>query len=176
MTDEVAAVPGGQYDAVFDAAVATLRDLRFDVDRTDRRFGVVTTEPLIASSVVEPWYRDNTTARQALESTLHKQRRTVRIELKPTADAPPDGPAGAYQLQVVVDVERQYHPPRPIHTSALGRVTYRRAERRYRPIETEAGIEESYWLSLGRDELLERRLAQMILHRAANGDAATASR
>ena len=177
----VADVAAAEYDAVFEAAVETLRDMRFEVDRKDRRFGVVTTEPMMAASVAEPWYQDNTTAWQAFEATLHKQRRRVRVELTPATTVPSDNdPAagdaasGDYQMQVVVDVERQYHPPRPIHTSALARVTYRRADRRYRPVETEAGVEESYWASLGRDERLERRLMEMILRRAQAPETAAA--
>ncbi len=181
------AITADEYDRVFEAAVDTLRDMRFIVDRKDRRFGVVTTQPLIASAVVEPWHADNTTGRQVWESTLNMQRRTVRVEIEPAVDeaaetadaaqapaeaAPEPAPAAAeagaagYRLRVLVAVDRRHLPNRPLHTAALPRVGAEYADRRYRPLETEAGVEEPSWQPIGRDEHLERRLVEAILTRA----------
>jgi len=44
-----------QYEAVFDATLAALRESGFRLDRVDRRFGVITTKPLEAGSILEPW-------------------------------------------------------------------------------------------------------------------------
>lgn len=172
-----------EYHAVFDATVRTLRDYRFEVDRQDRRFGVVTTGPLIAASVFEPWHDDNTTAKQVLENTLNHQRRRVRVQLAPagTLDAAADGAGdeattvpgeglnggdGVYDLFVQVFVERRQHPPRVLNSEVFAGVQLRRRPQLQEPIVTEEGLIESRWRLLGRDHALERRLIAEIIRRS----------
>lgn len=154
-----------EYDRVFNAAVMVLRDEHYVVDRKDRRFGVVTTEPRIAASVFEPWHTGNTTPAQTTESTLNLDRRTVRVMIDPAAES------GDYQLQVHVRRDRRHHPTRVLNTAAMGSVgvTHRRATD-YQPLLTESGVEESFWAEVGRDELLEKRLLAAILRRSVKLD------
>lgn len=171
-TENPAAFAAVDYDPVFDAAVAELRDLRFVVDRQDRRFGIVSTAPLIASSFVEPWHQDNTTAAQILESTLNLDRRIARVELAPARSDKPAAeatqPPTRYELSVQVSIERRVNPPRQLTTSALGvpRTTNQTALER--PVVTERGRQESYWRAVGHDPHLEQRLINAILTRAAS--------
>jgi hypothetical protein len=162
----------GEYDRVFDAAVAELRDRRFVVARQDRRFGLVTTYPLIASSVLEPWYSDNSSFGQTADSTLNLDRRTVRVTISPAAPigAESDQPPARYRVGVEVTAERHQNPPHTLTTSNLspGRFGERPAERfRAHPAVTEEGAEPGFWKPIGRDDLLERRLLDAILTRAA---------
>ena len=77
------AITAEEYDRVFEAAIDTLRLNQFVVDRQDRRFGVITTRPLVAGSALEPWRTDNTTAYQLADATLNYQRRIVHVYLEP---------------------------------------------------------------------------------------------
>lgn len=167
-------IAAAEYDRVFDASVRALRSMDFDVDRQDRRFGVVTTHPTGASSLFEPWRDDNTGSDQVMESTLNDQRRVARVLLKPAgaaeetveASPPAEGPA-EYQLAVEVTVERRHVPSRPLHTAAVstGEIRGRRAGR-VRSILTEEGTLESAWWPVGRDEQMERRLIAAIMEHA----------
>jgi hypothetical protein len=156
-------IAAGEYDRVFDASIQTLRDMRFTVERKDRRFGVVTTEPLPAASAIEPWHADNTTSQQVAQSTLHFQRRIVRIELAPAAaDARPD----AYRMTVRVDVQRRYDAPKELNSAFIGAARFRDVRERNLAQRTETGLEESRWSPVGRDEQLEQRLIASILNLA----------
>lgn len=151
------------YDRVFDATVMELRERRFTVERDDRRFGIVTTRPLTASTILEPWYRDDTTMARVGESTLNADRRVVRVNLTPV-----EGTETRYQAGVEVLVERRQLPPRQLTTSALGTTSLTgRRDRFHRAIRTEAGREEVFWKPIARDEHMEQRLLEAILTRAA---------
>ena len=168
-----------EYDRVFDAAVDVLRAKRFVVDRQDRRFGVITTKPMVAASVFEPWRHDNHTDRQALEATLHHQRRIVRVSLKPrrpdVADAAADPPADPtptsranFLLQVDVAVERRHHPDRHLTTAAFATIGFH--NRAGHVTRTEAGYESSAWVPLANDPILEQQLVADIIRRSIHID------
>lgn len=158
-------ITAGEYDRVFDASIQALRDMRFTVDRKDRRFGVVTSQPLIASSAIEPWHRDNTSSRQVIQSTLHLQRRIVRVELA-QADPSPGARAEAYRMSVQVQIERRYDPPAELNTALIGASSFRDVRKQLVKQTTEAGVEKSRWANVGRDEQLEQRLIARILNAA----------
>ncbi|MBI1372819.1 MAG: hypothetical protein GC159_08675 [Phycisphaera sp.] len=161
------AIGTNEYDQVFDATVDVLRDKRYVVDRKDRRFGVVTTEPRIAASVFEPWYDDNSTGHQVAEASLNHERRTIRVEIQPVKAADDSGAiTDRYQLFVQVDMDRRHNPPQTLNSAALGRMSIQQSRRINRPLLTERGIEKVEWSPIGRDELLEQRLVEEILHRA----------
>ncbi len=178
-TDNPAAVPAEDYDAVFDQSVRTLRAMRFTVDRQDRRFGVVTSRPLVASSLFEPWYADNTTGGQVTESTLNCQRRRVRITLKPAHATGEAGeaetvPSDTYLFRVEVTVERRQMPPRQLTSAAVSQLQFGRGVHNAHSALTEGGREEAYWRPIGRDAHLEQRLIAEILHRAGSPPPAVA--
>jgi hypothetical protein len=163
-----------EYDRVFESSVDVLRNHLFTVSRQDRRFGVITTRPRPASSALQFWTQDNTTGYQTLDNTLNHQRRTVRITLKPRPPVTvepgpiePNQPAGEYDLQVQVLVERRQHPDRELNTAAASSVAHYGRSAGARSLLTEAGDETSYWRSVGRDQLLEQRLVNRILARAS---------
>jgi len=81
------AITAEEYDRVFEAAVDVLRLNEFVVNRQDRRFGIITTEPYVAGSLLEPWRTDNTTAYQWSDATLNYQRRIVNVHLEPAVPA-----------------------------------------------------------------------------------------
>ncbi len=171
--DNPVRITAGEYNRMFEASVDVLRNELFSVERQDRRFGVITTRPLWAGSALEPWRTDNTTAYQYTDATLNYHRRTVRVNLTPrdadaTLDAAtPADPADDYMLEVIVQLDRRQHPPRELNTAAVSSVAYFGRSGGTRRIGTEAGAEESFWRTVGRDEYLEQRLVNRILARAS---------
>ena len=164
-------IAANQYDTVFRSAVQTLRDLRFTVDRSDHRFGIVTTKPLVASSVFEPWYQDNATAQHAWASTINLRRRTVRVQLEPVSESEPT----AYRLGVHVLIEQRQDPTRQLYTSVVrGTSIVRSSENRY-TFRSERGVESAYWREIGTDPELESRLTRQILDHATGASASTVS-
>ncbi len=75
LVDDPFEVDATDYGRVFDATVRVLRAYGFHVDRHDYRFGVITTRPLSAPSVLEPWHRTHTSESLGSQSTLNHLRR-----------------------------------------------------------------------------------------------------
>lgn len=102
------AITAEEYDRIFEATVDVLRLNQFIVDRQDRRFGVITTKPRVAASLLEPWWTDNTTAYQHLDATMNYERRIVTVRLEP---ADPEALAAAELARV--DVRQGDETPEP---------------------------------------------------------------
>jgi hypothetical protein len=88
---DVLLLDSSQYAVVFDAAVAAARQDGMNPVLKDRRSGVISTEPAVAGSFVEPWKPDPSTSRQGLENTLSLQRRSARFEFLPAQNIPVPG-------------------------------------------------------------------------------------
>lgn len=159
------------FDRVFLASIDVLRDWRYVVNRKDRRQGIVSAAPRIASSVAEPWQPDATRSDRAWESTINFQRRRIRIEIAPTDPATVvesnGGPVSAYQLNVVCELDRRYYPPQQLTSAAVTKIRFTNSRSVRKPIRTEAGVEEAYWAPAGRDHAFERELANAIIQRAS---------
>ncbi len=83
-------VEGNQIDArledglgFFEAAKDVLRDSGFDLDRTDERFGIITTNPSVGPHFFEFWRGDYSTHRDIWESSLNPIRRSIRVSITP---------------------------------------------------------------------------------------------
>lgn len=160
-----------EYSRLFEASVRELRNLGFVVDREDYRFGQVTTKPLTSPTVFEFWKPLNSTMGQAVQSTANLERRTVQVFLEPVRPEGVEPPsaegaetnAGPYQLRVEVMVERLQRPDAFVSGASdrpLGSLTGHPQEWQRR------GIDDRYWLVIGRDEKLERRLVERIIRRS----------
>jgi len=148
------------YENVYDQARLILNRFNFRLDRQDFRLGVLTTQPLLSSHIIEPWRPDNANANNAIENTLHDQRRSVRITI---SKAPkPD----FYEIAVQVIVERATNPteglggPIFVEGSGFGRnaLTLRSD---YITSETTG----PRWTVIGRDTQLERKLLDALFER-----------
>ena len=155
------------YDHVFDASVDVLRDYHFVVARQDRRFGIITTEPMTAASYFEPWHEDSTTHHQRAENTLNHQRRLVTVKITPNPDPTSDQ---RYVLFVDCQLERRRHPPIMLNTAAFGTRQFRQRGTGSRFIRTEQGAEGSTWVPVGNDPDLAARIAEQIIARVAATD------
>ena len=166
-----------EYRRIYNAAVLVLREHGFRLGRQDYRFGRVTTLPLPAPTVFEPWLVTNTTAKQNLVSTLNQQRRIVTIYWEPTAlqDRSPTRSVEnaaradiAYQMRIEVHLEQKQTPVRRLNGSTSGHAIM--TSLKSPPLEwVEQGIDEpSYWQPIGRDPHLEQRLTAAIVRRSLN--------
>lgn len=148
-----------EADRLWEAAQETLRRNRFQLDRVDRRAGVITTLPVGSQHFFEFWRRDVATNRDFWEATVNPLRRWVEINFLQEDDGP------WQKLSIVVHKERlssldrqfnstgaalQYFGDNLPSTTGLVRVT----------------DEYDRWLDLGRDPPLEDRLLEEIFERA----------
>jgi hypothetical protein len=183
-------VTHANYETAIDAVLDTLRTEQIALDRIDRRLCVITTKPRTSASFAEPWKVDNATVALAMESTVHYQRRIVRIQFRAygqgapsesqaidkarvgfdqvTADAAPifdaASHAGTLVMYVRCDIERAQRPGMQIQPIAL-----RESNITTDPLLAERGIPARFWQPIDRDPYMEVRLADRIARRA--GDA-----
>lgn len=89
--------PAANYDAAFDATLRALRSEGYQIERVDRRFGVITTRPRTTPTAFEPWRGWGNPVDVAVEGTVHHQQRTIRVAFQPLdpADAPAADAAGS---------------------------------------------------------------------------------
>ena len=178
-------VPSSRYDAAFDAAIKSSRDVGMTTAVRDRRDGVIETQPRQASTVFEPWVGDNSSLSTAMGSTAHLQRRRVRIEFAPVPTVPESEPipprltgpdvlglssarsadlehySGELEMKVWVYLERA-------HTRGVKRfpwstsLTSRWSDAR-QPIDPKEGVAStSVWTPLARDPELEQRIVASV--------------
>src|SRR3954466_4623858 len=145
------------FSTLFKTCENVSRDFYFKIDRVDYRDGILTTVPLESAQAFEPWRPDVQTFQDARESTLASIRRTIRWEFKRQDD-------GTFEVTPKVLVERQTVQERRITNVAL----YRGAYTKEKPSDAPQGSHEAdegflipgkYWYSVGRDPVLESKLA-----------------
>lgn len=177
--DNPVTVGADLYSLTFDAATDVLRDNGYVIDYRDYRFGRIATRPQGSPHILEVWNGQNTTAGQALESTLADEQRRVVVTFTETkgsdpvsagapgssgSDEPADaGASGPYALKVEVILERKQIPTRRMIGSARRNVFSNLSAV---PKElADKGVTSSYWEPIGRDAYLEARLMRQITQR-----------
>lgn len=186
------------YETVFDATLAALRSSGFRLDRVDRRFGVITTQPLEAGSVLEPWRDLRATPSQAVQSTLNYERRVFRVMFARASGSPPHGANGGGAGGVSPDVREVLAQVEPVDESVRTeseianfdgtiridvQCVIERAHRPGRRIESTStrrvsytvdpslakrGIPGQFWEPISRDPYLEQDLMKRIATGAPN--------
>ena len=163
----VTAVQAGDFETLWAAARRALRDRGFKADRLDYRQGVITSLPLVSKQAFEPWRSDATTAHDVAQSTLATVRRTVRFDIAKRPD-------GSFELTPKVVVERYSFIEHRITAVTQYREVYQltkeeayhRQDLRDNPTqEASPTPPPDYWYAIGRDETLERRLADDVRDR-----------
>lgn len=157
-----------EYDRMFDATVAVLREQGMGVQVKDYRMGTIVSKPAISPSALEVWRIENSVKGNGLESTLNMQRRIVTVQMSPAPDEPADNPQ-TYHMAVQVVVEQEQNPRHQLTGSTSG---YRLiANYNQTPGELEdRGIAGTYWYPVGTDPLLENKLMRTIVHRSLTVD------
>ena len=106
-TADVRATADEDFNALWDSAVEVLRQYRFNVDRADRRSGLITTFPVVGRSWFEFWRADAATPRDVLEGSLHTIYRQAAVSIRRAGPGTASAPAiGRYLASVEVRVRR----------------------------------------------------------------------
>lgn len=166
-----------EYDPIFQAAIAELKDRGYRIDQQNYRFGIITTQVQTSPTALEPWHASHYTPGQALGSTVNYQRRQISVQLKPVAITPDatqpeqpeqsakSGKSGSYLLEVNVNIQQVETPLRHLTGSTSpGRIF--RDDRLPTAAQARQGVRENYWRNVGRDESLENQLVADILRRS----------
>ena len=85
------------FEAVWQASRQVLREHYFDLDRQDRRAGIVTTTAMTGKVAGEFWRRDAATGSDLAESTIQTIYRQAKVTIEPTGSQKQD-------FQAVVEV------------------------------------------------------------------------
>ena len=148
-----------QADRLWGAVQETLRHHSYQLDRVDRRHGVVTTMPAVSKHFFELWRHDVETWHDFWEATLNPIRRWIEVTL-----GPDDDPAWR-ELSVTVHKERLSSPDRQFNSTGAAYQFFGDS------LPSTTGLmrvtkEDDRWLHLGRDRAMEDYLLRAILARA----------
>lgn len=107
-------IPAADYRRAFEAAIDSLKDHGFLIDRRDFRFGTITSKPRNSPKLFEIWKTDNTTAEQSIASSINSQQRIVIIQFTagPENATTNNITLGQFALAVRVNIERTTDPNR----------------------------------------------------------------
>ncbi|MGD0138479.1 MAG: hypothetical protein ABSD28_06345 [Tepidisphaeraceae bacterium] len=152
----VASVVSRDFPGLWDACARTLINDQFEIDQQDRRLGVLTTAPMISKQFFEVWRSDAGTPQEVLLDSIQTIRRTVRFELTRRPD-------GSYLASPKVLVEQSSHPERRLTVEAQFTGAFAAiAETPTRTTEQGVAVPTRYWYALGRDEAMEKQLANSV--------------
>jgi hypothetical protein len=157
----------GVYERLWDTVGDTLRSQYFELDRQDRLEGVITTLPVTASQIFEPWRPQPETLNSVVESNFQTIQRTAMITIKPAGE-------GGYDLGVQVDESRYGLPERQIDNSA-GALRLFSSDAPTETGEMQKVSKTSQLIPLGRNKPAEERLLKLILDRYAKTPSAAPS-
>ena len=158
-TQRVYLADEADVNRLWEAAQDVLRRHRFELARVDRRGGWITTLPVTSQACFEFWRHDVDTTYDLMEATLRTVRRSAAVTI--------DRQAGDSEADVTVTVRQETFatPERQFNSSASSLRIFGDSlpgvsgERRL----TRA---DDYWIDVGRDGAMERRLLEHILRRA----------
>jgi len=163
--------PKGQYATAFDAALETLREFRFPIDRVDATAGVITTASKQSSGLASPWDIEQSTPTQEVEDLLALHSRRVRITFEDAVQSPAANAiefnAGPVRGRVEAVVDRRYVRGWRLSSSAILQSDFTTDT-----VAASRGQPQQFDAPLSRDERLEARLASRIRQRLsqAKGD------
>ncbi len=148
------------FDDLWDACLASLKKRDFQIDRRDRRFGLIVTKPVIGKQIFEFWRKDTADFDDLLNSSLHTIRRTVTITItKPSSMQ--------FQVDVPAQAQRASIPGDQLDNTAeafelLGRqgVPASPSKRDYARPQAEP-----LWVDIGREPALEQAIMTDITRR-----------
>lgn len=153
----VVEVIANDYAALWEAAEEARRRFGFEAAMSDYRGGLLTTEPKISPQFFEVWHTELRSPSDVAESSLATIRRRLRLQFQRL-------PGGRYGAQPKVIVERLALAERRITTAIEYRATLGPGEQQ----QFGPGIPRApgrYWYAIGRDERLERAIADRMARR-----------
>lgn len=157
-----------EYDRMFNATIAVLREEGLGVQVKDYRMGTIVSQPAISPSVMEVWRLENSVSGNRLESTLNKQRRIVTVNFIPAEGEPATNPQ-SYNMAVQVVIEQEQNPKRQLTGSTSGYRVFDSYSENPGELQ-DRGISEQYWYAIGTDPMLEKKILRNIVHRSLTID------
>ncbi len=126
------------FQAVWAASIDTLRDYGFEIQRKDRRAGIIVTEPMVSAYPTELWRKDVTGPVQQAESAIHKIYRSAVVEIQPGKRE------GTFQARTRVLAGRSEEPsPQVTHASQIAQVYTGTAPRTYEDLHLDPGADQA---------------------------------
>jgi len=151
-----AEVQSADFQKLWEACRSTLINDQFEIDREDYRLGVLTTQPMISKQFFEMWRSDAGTAHEIAQDSLQTIRRTVHVEFERGAD-------GLFYARPKVVLEQSAHPERRITAQAqFTQAFVAIGEQPNRTNEEGESVPNRYWYALGRDDAMEKELANSV--------------
>ena len=146
------------FEAVWQAARQTLGEYHFELDRQDRRAGVLTTLPMTGMHFFELWRKDAARPADFGESTIQTLYRTAQVTVRPVRAG-----AKTYQAQVEVLLRRSNEPLSQITSTSQAYSLFtargRRRKRRESLLEADwSRLRTEHITNLGNDRSLEAKL------------------
>ena len=138
----------GAFEPLWEACEQTAHEYLFKIDRRDQRSGLLSTQPMISKQWWEWWRKDAGTFYDTKEATIANIRRTIFFQFKKEGE-------GAYSVTPKVLVEKESKVDPKYKQDIEGPPTY--------------------WYSIRRDEVMEKRVANTIKERLDKAAKAQAS-
>jgi len=164
------------FEAVWNASVAVLRDYRFTVAVQDRRDGMIATAPLVGKQWFEFWRKDAARLEDVLENSIQTIYKTATVTIRPDPNDP-DKYVAAVRVElarsdkggrVITDTSEAFSLFLPTGTlgawlTGFGRTAEEEAEETVTGKAGRYRVNPATWrVPIGRDEALERRMAAEI--------------
>ena len=147
-------VSPGQFDVMWERAVAVLNNNHFMIARESKLQGVIETHYRAGANVLEPWHPDSVGIENRLESTLQSIRRRIIVTFRHSSND---------ALVVSVRVEKEIEDVPGIAATYEGGATFSDANPLQRDLTQVTGQSSpSRWIPLGTDPALEARLMRQI--------------
>jgi hypothetical protein len=144
-------VAGSNQEVIWERTVDVLHRYQFEIERENRLDGVIETNYLVGSNILEPWRRDSVGLENRLESTLQSIRRRVLVSLTPA------GAPGTTLISVEVLKEIEDLPG--VAANSPGGATFQENTPLQRDLNLVVGQSTpSGWIPAGRDLALEHEI------------------
>lgn len=142
-------------DRLWQQSQAELKSRGFDLDKVDRRHGIIETHPRTSSQWYEFWARDVVTFQSRAEASLHTLRRHVHLEMAADAD-------NQSHLTCRALVARQVIPPSVVSGPARANSILAGTASRMPGLTDPRREQHEQWLPLGRDLALEQDILRSL--------------
>jgi hypothetical protein len=158
----VASVASPDFQKLWNSCRTTAINDQFEIDREDYRLGVLTTLPMISKQFFEFWRSDAGDVREVAWDSLQTIRRTVRFDFTRQPD-------GSYIVYPKVLIEASAHPERRITSQAQYSQAFTSVAETPTIINDQGvAVPTRYWYSVGRDEAMEKELANSVREKLGN--------
>jgi hypothetical protein len=152
----VTSIESADFQKLWDACRETLIDDQFEISDENYRLGLMSTWPLLSKQFFEIWRSDAGTAHDVAQDSLQSIRRSVHFEFARLPD-------GSFIAHPQVVMEQSSHPERRITVQAQFSQAFSAVgETASRANIEGASVPSRYWYALGRDEAMEKELANSV--------------